>query len=409
MLTPSGPQSLKINLDYYDGHEPLLSTGAYATLGTAAKVEAFQKHGSIPLPDFLNYFLIRRYESQKYATYMDRLNRIDKASEWLEDALDLSNTINWLPGCKGEQEGVGEAVSLSVASALFGLTAADWLTIPEQKGVNAHPTFDFERTLVGITAQNAVVQIEAKGSFVLDNTSKQSAVKAHARNIVKKKTKIASVGPAYKHPATAMYGMIAAIDPTHEAKCWLLDPPADLLEGNPRDIKIATRLEYVASIVSMLAPKAKLPLALKERAALWREGATSKQVESLEGYPFTSANYVEAYLAKSKIWMKERDIVGQFYVGESGRIFFLGLRGDLVRAAIKQDPEAIIEAHYLPGVEHAEFTAAPLRLDRWKKGEPRTEFMAFYTASSGVVIGLAASEQALFNRALNTRIQYPIA
>lgn len=129
MLTPSGPQSLKINLDYYDGHEPLLGTGAYATLGTTAKVEAFQKHGSIPLPDFLNYFLIRRYESPKYATYMDRLNRIDKASEWLEDALDLSNTINWLPGCKGEQEGVGEAVSLSVASTLFGLTAADWLTM----------------------------------------------------------------------------------------------------------------------------------------------------------------------------------------------------------------------------------------------------------------------------------------
>jgi len=45
-------------------------------------------------------------------------------------------------------------------------------------------------------------------------------------------------------------------------------------------------------------------------------------------------------------------------------------------------------------VEHADFTAAPLRLDRWKKGEPCTEFMAFYTASSGAVIGLAASEQA---------------
>ena len=65
--------------------------------------------------------------------------------------------------------------------------------------------------------------------------------------------------------------------------------------------------------------------------------------------------------------MKEWDIVGQFYVGEYDRIFFLGLRGDLVRAAIKQAPEAIIEARNLPGVEHTEFTAAPLRLDRWKK------------------------------------------
>lgn len=388
MLTSPGPQSLKIALDYYDGHEPLLTTGAYKTLGTAAKVKAFQKHGSIPLPDFLNYFLIRRYEGLNYATYMDRLKRIDTASMWLEDVLDISNTINWRLGSRREQEGVGEAISLSVASSLFSLTAADWITIPEQKGKNAHPTFDFERKLVGITAQNAVVQIEAKGSFVVDNTLNQSAVKSHARSIVGKKTKIASIGTSYKHPATAMYGMIAAIDPMNTAKCWLLDPPADLLEGNPRDIKIATRLEYVASIVSMLAPNAKLPRALQERATLWREGATSKQVESLEGHPFTGSNYVEAYLAKSKIWMTERDIVGQLYVGESGRIFFLGLRGDLVRAAIKQDPEAIIEAYYLPDVEYAEVTARPLRLDRWEKDVLRTVSMTLYTASSGVVIGL---------------------
>jgi hypothetical protein len=52
----------------------------YATLGTAAKVEAFQKHGSIPLPVFLNYFLIRPYESPKYATYIYRLKRLELVS-----------------------------------------------------------------------------------------------------------------------------------------------------------------------------------------------------------------------------------------------------------------------------------------------------------------------------------------
>lgn len=388
MRTSNGSQLLKINLDYYDGHKSLLATGAYKALGTAKKVKDFQKHGSIPLSDFLNYFLIRRHENPGYATYLDRLNHIDKASMWLEDVLDISSTINWRPGSKREQEGVGEAVSLSVANALFGLTAADWTTIPEQKGRNAHPTFDFEQTLVGITPQNSIVQIEAKGSFVLNNTLSSPAVKSHARNIAKKKTDIASKGAAYKHPAMAMYGMIAAIDPMNEAKCWLLDPPVDLLEGNPRDIKVATRLEYVASIVSMLAPNAKLPRALQERAKLWREGAVSKQVESLEGHPFTGDNYVEAYLAKSKIIMKEQDIVGQIYEAESGRIFFLGLRGDLVRAAIKQDPEAIINARFLPSEEQAELVAKPMLLSRWKKGSPREVSIRLYTASSGVVIGL---------------------
>ncbi|OLU16976.1 hypothetical protein BVH01_10460 [Pseudomonas sp. PA1(2017)] len=388
MRTSHGSQSLKINLDYYKGHESLLATGAYKTLDTAKRVEGFQKHGLIPLSDFLNYFLIRRQENPNYKTYLDRLNHIDKASMWLEDILDINTTINWKSGSNREQEGVGEAVSLSVANSLFGLTAADWTTIPEQKGRKAHPTFDFEQTLVGITSQNSIVQIESKGSFVQDNTLNSSAVSSHARNIVKKKTSIASKGTAYKHPAMAMYGMIAAIDPMNEAKCWLLDPPADFLEGNPRDIKVATRLEYVASIVSMLAPTAKLPHALLERAKLWREGAASKKVESLEGHPFTGDNYVETYLAKSKILMKDQDIVGQVYVGESGKIFFLGLRGDLVRAAIKQEPDAIINARFLPSEEKTDFIAEPLLIRHWKKGSPRKVSITLYTASSGVVIGL---------------------
>ncbi|AIL63096.1 hypothetical protein [Pseudomonas alkylphenolica] len=219
MPVPSLSQSLMVNLDYYDGHQSLLAKGAYETLGTASKVESFQKQGKIPLSDFLNYFLIHRSVSPDYASYIERLNYLDTASTWLNGVLDLNGSINWRPGSKGLQENVGEAVSLSVASSLFGLTAADWETIPEQKGTRAHPTFDFERTLVGITAQNAVVQIEAKGSFVRDNTVDQSAVKAHARNISKKKSKITNIGAAYKHPATAMYGMIVSIDPTNEAKC----------------------------------------------------------------------------------------------------------------------------------------------------------------------------------------------
>ncbi|MGC5699259.1 hypothetical protein J4P02_03535 [Pseudomonas sp. NFXW11] len=388
MPVPSLSQSLVVNLDYYHGHQSLLAKGAYETLGTASKVESFQKQGTIPLSDFLNYFLIHRSVSPDYASYIERLNYLDTASTWLNGVLDLSGSINWRPGSNGLQENVGEAVSLSVASSLFGLTAADWETIPEQKGRRAHPTFDFERTLVGITAQNAVVQIEAKGSFVRDNTVDQSAVKAHARNISKKKDKITNIGAAYKHPATVMYGMIVSIDPTNEAKCWLLDPPTEQLEGNPSDIKVAIRLEYVASIVAMLAPNAKLPRALRDRAALWREGAVSKEIESLEGHPYTGENYVDAYLAKSKIWMAERDVVGQLYLGESGRVFFLGLRGDLVRAAIKQDPEAIVQARYKHSVEQAHVSGEPMRLDRWKKGSRRNVALTLYTASSGVVIGL---------------------
>ncbi|WP_157687051.1 hypothetical protein [Pseudomonas alkylphenolica] len=141
----------------------------------------------------------------------------------------------------------------------------------------------------------------------------------------------------------------------------------------------------------MLAPNAKLPRALRDRAALWREGAVSKEIESLEGHPYTGENYVDAYLAKSKIWMAERDVVGQLYLGESGRVFFLGLRGDLVRAAIKQDPEAIVKARYKSSVEQAHVSGEPMRLDRWKKSSHLNVAMTLYTASSGVVIGLTGN------------------
>jgi hypothetical protein len=391
-------QKLKIDLDYYDAHhQSLLAQGAYQTLGTAAKVKSFQTTGEISLPDFLNYFLIHRADGPSYATYRTRRKYLGQASGWIDGVLNTNGTINCLRGSKGLQEKVGEAVSLSVASAMFGLTAADWTTIPEQRGRTAHPTFDFERTMVGITNGNDVIQIEAKGSFVKDNTLDQLAVKRHASNIEEKKIKIATAG-AYKHPAVARYGMIASIDPNNTARCLLLDPPADQLLGNPGDLKVASRLEYAASIVSLLAPKAKLPNALEIRAELWRQGAASKESETLRspsGHPFTAGNYVEDFLANGKIWMKNRDIVGQVYLDISGRAFFLGLRGDVVRTAIQQDPKVIVQAHYEPSSEQMEILASPLHLDQGIRDEPRYMHMTFHTASSGVVLGFPSESYSL--------------
>lgn len=391
---PASPLSplLQVDLEYYEGHQALLAKGAYKSLGTHAKVRAFQKKNAISLPDFLNYFLIHRAESPDYVSYAARLQQLDTASSWLRGMLDTSSTINWLRGSRGLQEQVGEAVSLCVASSMFGLTAADWDSIPEQRGRSAHPTFDFERTMVGITAQDAVIQIEAKGSFVRDNTVEQNAVQKHASNIATKKTKITSKGVTYKHPATAKYGMIAAIDQSHSAKCWILDPPSDDVQGNPRDLKIAARLEYVALVVSLLAPHAKLPAALRERASLWREGISTEEVGPLEGFPYTSDNYVETFLARKKIWLRDHDVVGRLYLGEEKRISFVGMRADLIRAAIKQDPEAILAAHYEPAIEEFRLAGEPMRLDGKSSSSYQQVAMTLYTASSGVVLGLPSKK-----------------
>ena len=379
---------LKISLDYYKGHAALLAKGAYKTLGTEAKVTAFQKHGSIPLADFLNYFFIRRHENPCFATYAARIEQTDTAIQTLKHITEIGRTINSREGCNGTQEQIGEAISLSVANELFGLTAADWIKIPEQKGKKAQPTFDFENTITGITKNNSIVQIEAKGSIVSDNTLIQPAIRTHASSIAKKKKKIAAAADQYTHPANARYGMIVAIDEANDAKCWLLDPPADDFEGSPQDLKVAARLDYVAEIVSLLAPRAKLPSALREKAELWRAGADSKKVESLDGFPFTSENYVEAYLAKGKTWLKKQDIVGQLYIGKENNAFFLGMRGDMIRSAIQQNSEKILETLYKPTVEHIEITAEPITINGFKKSSSRTMLIQLYTSTSGVVIGL---------------------
>ena len=71
------------------------------------------------------------------------------------------------------------------------------------------------------------------------------------------------------------------MDGKNTTKCWLLDPPSDDIEGDPDAIKTTVRLEYVADIISLLAPFAKLPKALRERASQWMGWRDNKNFETV--------------------------------------------------------------------------------------------------------------------------------
>jgi hypothetical protein len=383
---------LEIDLSYYDTHhELLLSQGSYKTLKTAARVTAFRKIGKIAKGDFFNYFLIHRSKNPDYISYNQRIAFIGKAVGWIDGVLDTSNTIKTLPGCELLQQHVGEAVCLSVASSLFELTAADWAIIPIQAGKNAHKTFDFERMVTGITSANEIIQVEAKGSFVSDNTQKCQKIYNHSGSISKKKLNIAKNTATYKHPATARYGMIAAVDPVNKAKCWLLDPPAEPFEGDPRKNKAANRLDYVADVISLLAPKALLPGVIRSRAEDWRNGESAESLGAI-GAPYTAENYVESYLAKGKIWLKEHDIVGQLYMGADDRIFFIGLLGNVIRNAIIQDMDAIIDTSQETSVMRVTVKGTPFNIGMHKKATPLEVSLILHVTSSGTVIGIANSK-----------------
>lgn len=382
---------LKVDLAYYNKkQQKLLGEGAYANACTAAKVAAFQKHGQIPLADFLNYFLIHRAKSPTFATYADRNRMLATAIAMLEHVITTLRSINCQLGSGDLQKWVGESVSLSVVGSMFGLTAADWSTIP----VMQVSGFDFERVLTGITIGNNVIQVEAKGSFVDDNTKSQSAIHSHASDVRRKKKKINAAGSAYSHPAAIRFGAIASIDPKQTARCLLLDPPGDEIEGELHRLKIASRLEHLGLIVSILAPSAKLPQALVHRASALRATDSPEPKGSLtssNGYAFTPSNYVEDYLASGKVWLKEQDIVGHLFQIDSARQIFLGVQGAVVRAAIEQDIQTMMHQTFQPSSTTMEIWTRPVAVGPQELDgllQEKAHQLTFHRASSGVVIGV---------------------
>lgn len=379
---------LRVDLKYYDAtHKGLLATGPYALMNTASNVKAFQKHGTVPLQDFLAFYYIYRDADPRYSTVAARMNSIDQAAKHLDGAISLAGTLNTLLGCEDEQKRVGEAMSLTIANTLFGTTAADWDRIPIN---NKFSTFDTERTFTGIAAANIVVQIEAKGTFLNGGPKDAKRIKEHADNITTKKAKIAALGPTYQHPATVRYGMIVAAHPTKTLQCLLLDPPGDELQGEPSNLKIAFRLNYAADILSLIAPSAQLVHALKERAELWRKGTDLERFRSIltaRGKPFGSRGYIENALAQQKVWLPELDLVGHVFEGHSGHHFFLGIQGGVLRTVIDHVPADMLSMAWIAESREVTLTAAPVLLGRDGKGPSREFHMMLHKATSGLVIG----------------------
>lgn len=389
---PTMTPHLAVDLQYYPTHQALLAEGEYLRLGTPSAVQAFRADPQIPLQDFLNYFLIQRAQGPEYATYGARLEQIDQSIIWMRNAISTAGTVNTLASGDRMQEAVGEAISLSVANRLFGLTQADWRTIPIQRGRAAHKTFDFEMTWDGVCAAGDIIQIEAKGSFVKDNTIDQAAVNAQAGKIVKKKKSI-QTSSGYRHPAAARYGMIASIDPMNKARCWLLDPPGDQYAGDPLNLKVANRLEFVAFVLSMIAPKAKFPSALKLRAGQWRDGAVAENAGALVSrrrHSFAAGYYVEDFLSKGKVLRNSGDVLGQFFVGKLGKPFFIGIRTDLVRTAINQNRTEIVKSLYTPTTERETLRVNAVRWGLARREDRGRMSFDFHTSSSGVILGLPA-------------------
>jgi hypothetical protein len=209
-----------VDVEYYDAnHENLLTSirGIKAGLAQVAGQTI-----EIPEGEFLTYSLFTKLGTGpgRFATLRSIQRVAGLYAQPLHDYFSFARTLKLKKAGYdpevGLRERIGVALGLSTVSRIHGMSVADWVRIPvmQTKHLDFHLASNGKRK----------VQVETKGSVVLDN-SKKAQISGHATKIVEKKNHLASLPKeAAQWQASVRYGTIAAIDDTHRAKVWLLDP-----------------------------------------------------------------------------------------------------------------------------------------------------------------------------------------
>lgn len=345
-------QNILIDVAFYDDvEEKKLLT--YTTASTMQQLVS--NPVSLPTAEFLTYLLFHRKGPGRpgYKTYKAIGRKLRTALSILDECITFNGqSISTPPNLTKQlteiSEHVGEAIGLSIISRIHGLTEADWSILDSMKGRSALPSFDFQIASDGVT----FVQVENKGSSVLDNSAHPPAVKAQYKKIQDKKYKLANLptGKNDPYPASLRYGTIVALDPNPNGnvRCWLTDPPPDTIDQNPRNFRVTQRLTFIHEWISFLSPRSQLSASLSTRLAdlkhinnpfdLNRIPLYKGNNDSFEYSIFGEQNF--SFLSnKSRLINKMAGgIVVQF---SDTQLMFLGIREELIQLVASQDFEDI--------------------------------------------------------------------
>jgi hypothetical protein len=346
-LTLELPQpTVKVAVEFYDAAEKqkLLKYPTHAVMENLVKTGL-----EIPTEEFLTNYLFHKKRPGKegWRNYNEVGRKVGYAlaelSEWVDFNGESVSTPSDLAGQdRAITERIGESIGLSVVSHIHGLTAADWDRIP----IGRYSTFDYQIASDG----KHVVQMEAKGSSVADNSAKTSSVSDHKSNIAEKKKKIAEWEKknAYTYPADLRYGTITVMGESADepVKCLLLDPPADGDGAAAARFRLLQRMRFLRDWISFISPRSQLASALQTRlAALER----LPDPFILDGVPLLKGNgkpfdftpiggmlggHASFFAAKSKI--TDGPAGGVVVPLPNGDLFFLGIRETLLEQAAGQ-------------------------------------------------------------------------
>jgi len=346
--------TIQVKVDYYseDEKRKLL---AYPT---SRMIEAVVNGGvEIPTEEFLAYYLFHRKRPGMpgWQDYNQIAMRIGVAISHLDDWIDFNGQSISCPEEIGHPgidvvEHIGESIGMSVVGRIHGLTSMDWDHIPEQRGRNALPTFDYEKTSDG----HHVIQVESKGSAIADNTILAATVRNHHRNIANKKATI-NKSTVYAYPADLRYGTITVLgkDAKASVRCLLVDPEPEDSEGRARKLHLVQRMRFLRDWIVFVSPRSQLSAALSTRLAALEE---LENPFLLDGIPLRKGNgelfgfgpeeffrrgHSPFFANKSRI--SDGPAGGITLQLPNGNLFFMGIREDLMALAASQRLGALVE------------------------------------------------------------------
>ncbi|RUR71092.1 hypothetical protein EJP67_28960 [Variovorax guangxiensis] len=350
--------SILVDVEFYDDIEKKKLLSADYPAKARRVLEALvTKPLAIPISEFLSYFLFHRKGSDGYGNYEQIQRRMEVAESYIDTCLRFDGTSVGLPS-KGRPprditEHVGESISLSVVSRLFGLNEADWTPLPSLGGKRAPRSFDFEIASDGKT----IVQVESKGSAVENNARKEGSVPNHKRSIRGKKDDLSKPGVKDPYPASVRYGAIVALDarPQSRAKCWLVDPDPEWQAYEPKTLRLLKRMAFLQSWIGLLSPRSQLSASLATRLSdlmTLRDPFELDGLQLLRGngepikYASLSPNSIHSTFLAGKSRVVDRAAGGVVIPVRKDLLAFLAVREELVAVVAEQNFASIMSFDY---------------------------------------------------------------
>jgi len=408
------PATLHIDVDFYDEtHRHLLSAYPNADL-----IRACVKHGvDIPIEEFYTHYLFHRKPAGNdgHVTYESLARETYKAKAWLDDQLSLDGTIALAPERaelpKDITERTGEAVGLSVVNRILRLTEADWERIPQGK----QKTFDYGHNIASDGVH--IVQVETKGTCVVDPGAKSPTVSTAKGSIEEKKSDIDSIQATgqYPYPASVRIGTITAIpkSPGAKVRCWLLDPEPDPVNSPPGKLRLVSRMGFLRRWLSFISPQSPVAIALSNRVAALiaiNDPASLSRVRLLDGTGRTieprtvnSRGQERLSFFASKSVVVDGPTGGVVAQATEDKFVFVGVMEELVEQALEQDFDTIVRYRKESGVVRKEvecvfsnsrFARLDLPAELERRVERSRQYAAFrlrgdlYYSQTGLVFGV---------------------